>query len=214
MSRETQRRERRQAAQLGRMSNPENLRGTAYHEAAHAVVSELFEFPVDRVTIVPFARNGENFYGMCFHDLTRDSVLVGPIQAECFIVQCFAGVVVEWKIGTEPLGQMPVSDLVHIDKIRLQMGLTQEETYPCYVQKTRDLVDIPDVWLAIERTAKLLSEKKTISGDEVRSIVRENAAQYIVSKKTQLEMTMELLKLHPAGIPEGFRQLLAKEMAA
>jgi hypothetical protein len=221
-----QRREQRERdVLLSRLAtDPQQLHATAYHESAHAVTCTLFDFPVEFVTCKPFIKDGEIWQGNCRNRTIAGGddgqiAILGFIRSEFYLMQIFAGVCTEWKIGTVPFGAIPQSDIRAIDDLLRQMQaiqpeLTEQELYARIITKTNAFLDLPPVWKAIEETAKLLLEKKTISGDEVRAIVMEHAAPCVISKKMQFHMLMMLGGQSAEQMPEDFRLAMEKDLAA
>jgi len=74
---------------------------TAWHEAAHAVVAEYFDFPVEYVTCEPQTHKGETYLGYC---MGSGNVQVGLAGAWYGLMHAYAGFVCEWRRGTMKRG--------------------------------------------------------------------------------------------------------------
>jgi hypothetical protein len=178
---------------------------TAYHEAAHAIVSEMFDFPVECVSIVPYVneKTGEAMLGVCRHTKETECggvPLMGPLRTQFWLLEILAGAAAEHKIGSLPFGVVPGSDTNSLMNMLLQTGTPRESwvaTYEKLMSRTRELVSQTDVWNAIESLALELLAKpqSSVLGAEVREIVtRDISPTHILPEAWQLLQTLKQMK--------------------
>src|SRR5258708_1858126 len=115
-------------------SAPGGKRGTAYHEASHAVVAELFSFPIDHVSIeirkgvsqakdVTATLNGLSgqrgvaiSIGHCQHVLTNGVVpLSSSFRTFCYSLGEMASIPAEKKLGIPLILASVIGDIQKID---------------------------------------------------------------------------------------------------
>jgi hypothetical protein len=121
-----QRREQRERdIKLSAAANDKDLmRATAFHESAHAVLSELLDYPVSHVTVVPRFKDGELLYGES--KLVGDARFnggvpeLGMLRILSGVLIQYAGAFAEYRIETLPVGIMPKTDL---DEVRPKIAM-------------------------------------------------------------------------------------------
>ena len=156
---------------------------TAHHEAAHAVFNELFGAEVKEVLVQPHfdKKDGRLTLGFCSADVVVEETkeyyvrrvlvsLAGPSADQKFWQEeLHAG-----KIRNQP--PMSGSDQTQIYNYFEQMGLkTREEkrqAFKEYVKKTREILEIPEVWITVEAVASWVLDGGKINGDKVRAVMR------------------------------------------
>lgn len=146
--------------EVEKMSESERI-ATAYHEAGHAVVALALGKPIHKVTISP----NRDRVGMCqtqkghfrpSHDQLEDAILI-----------LFAGYVAEARFTGQPNHIGATSDFKQIRRLSSQRadGERQvERLEKRLLAKTEYMLEDEEYWGAVERIAKELVVKETISG--------------------------------------------------
>jgi hypothetical protein len=157
----------------------------AYHESGHAIVDHAVwpPNPVVRVTIIPtdehdgvveLAGRGEAWL------FEVDDDLAEALVAEADTIQHLAGNAAAGVfLGVEeqlPLPPAWSGDHQNADASALCTwdGADGQSLHPRdYLERTREVLERPDVQLAVPRLAAALLRHKTVSGAEVEDIVRD-----------------------------------------
>lgn len=155
---------------------------TAYHEAGHAVLSYLFELPVESVTIVP----AEGYLGKCqgesvpwwCHHIDANGIDTRDKRgwAHDTIVVLFGGVEAERLLDPE----IPAADLedggakdngVIVDLLlELAADEDEQEALSEYLaRRTRNF--LRQYWPSVQAVALALLERKTLTGQEVADLI-------------------------------------------
>jgi len=151
---------------------------TAIHEAGHAVMSVMLHRAIEFVTVV----ESDDYSGLCQNKETNldeysmefDSYR-RKIRREIMIL--FAGYI---AIGNH---ELPInwqeaeieSDFNKVFDLVMRVSGTEEHTgkfFYKYWSKTVELINQPLIQQQIKAVADALMEKKTLSGDEVRQIIK------------------------------------------
>jgi ATP-dependent Zn protease len=159
------------------VTSPERL--TAYHEAGHALASELYGEVLTRVEIVGDSEHTGTTETLRFAtDLdegrgTRASLEVIENQLRCVLAGTVAEAMVSGREGWDETSE----DLN--EAVRLAMKLVDdcEDVLPLLEDVREDLERVlREHWTAVESLADELMHRKTLSGAEVRRILDLTAA--------------------------------------
>lgn len=153
------------------------LKATAYHEAGHAVVSLKYQRSVKHVTIVP----EDDCLGQVVNRRSRarldpqrvDGKTVNWFERELLIT--FAGPVAESRFRGRRNTRILGTDYEYALDIAFQLhcGEVLEKYWDYMLERTRQMVTSPLVWVQIEVVANALLERGTLTGKQVRDIRRE-----------------------------------------
>jgi hypothetical protein len=161
------------------------LLALAYHESGHAIVDHAVwpPNPVVRVTIIPTAEHagvvelGERREAWRFE---VDDDLAEAFLAEADTIQNLAGhaaVGVFLGMGEQlplPPVRSPDHDNADFSALCTWDGVDGVRLQPRdYLEGTREVLERPDVQLAVARLAAALLRHKTLSGAQVEAIVRD-----------------------------------------
>ncbi len=150
----------------------EARRATAYHEAGHAVVAMCVGRSLEKVTITPGQTQvGMSTLGHCKVQKGRGRPSKDALEDEVLIL--FAGMAAEAKHTGEYCRAGASQDLRLIRKLISSRNTGErqiERLERRLLDKTENLLEDENVWLAVERVADLLVEQETISGRAVRHI--------------------------------------------
>jgi hypothetical protein len=180
MNRKSKERERRIAAKLYRARQaaiPTELEpdeDTAWHEAGHAVMSEVYSFPVTLVSCTPefHIENGVPFGYKGFTQRDNEVLTDKERQLEFLKVQA-AGCAVDrvrgrYKPGTDMERQRTDSDR---RLFRLKFSNNADEAFELAVREVAKELSEPQRWAAVSRVASQMFERGKLSGEEVRGII-------------------------------------------
>lgn len=154
------------------MISPEKL--TAYHEAGHALASELYGQVLTRVEIVGDTEHSGSTETLRFPTdpdeggLSRAEVEAIENQLRCVL----AGTVAEAMVSGRDDWDETSGDLD--EAVRLAMKLVDdcEDVLPLFEDLREDLEKVlRENWRAIEALADELMDRKSLSGAEVRRIL-------------------------------------------
>jgi hypothetical protein len=204
-------------------SAPGGIRGTAFHESAHAVVAELFAFPVDYLTIEPRIRNSNAAIAASLDATARSgrptiAVSLGgcqlvldengkvpfstPFRAFCYGIGDLASIPAEKRLKIPATLDSFFGDLYEASKL---FGNVGEELQLKFLELmsfiATGFVSRPDVWAAITEAAETVLLKKTIQGEELRAIVRKYVTpDLFTSEETQARVNDQIHQHGPAAI--------------
>lgn len=148
-------------ARTGQLTQEEREKLVSIHEAAHAVCLIDFGFPVDRATIIPepgangsvdapFPVTFENFQKLCIATLAA-----GILESSISGTSNIAGDIAE-------LCRLSRHFSINQDQFLDIFGLSYNEAAEWVVKNLNQVLVV----------AKLLSEKRTLTGDEVASAIQ------------------------------------------
>jgi ATP-dependent Zn protease len=157
--------------------SPEKL--TAYHEAGHALASELYGQVLTRVEIVGDTEHSGSTETLRFPtDPEEGGLSYAEIEAVEKQLRCvLAGTVAEAMVSGRDDWDETSGDLD--EAVRLAMKLVDdcEDVLPLFEDLREDLEKVlRENWRAIEALADELVQRKSLSGAEVRRIL-ENATR-------------------------------------
>jgi ATP-dependent Zn protease len=143
-----------------------NLRITAIHEAAHAVVALRLGLVFDHVTTVP-DEDAETDGAMHWTDLQSAGDLEIAPAADAIVL--LAGPFAEARVTESSLHEVLADDPAGEDREALAtLGLDDEE----FVAASREaLALVEEDWAAIERVADALLERETLDFAEVGELL-------------------------------------------
>ena len=158
--------------------------GTAYHEGGHAVASYAVwpQHPVESATIIP----ADGYLGMVRHAEQDDSWLAdvedegmaAALAAESETVIYLAGHLAEVRF-LDGIAEVPYQFERTSDSLSAQDASSDTgdgEAKPihhvyAYWDRTTELLEQPEVWLAVARVAGALLRRDVLSGREIEAIV-------------------------------------------
>jgi hypothetical protein len=142
-----------------------NPAATAFHESGHAVVSTIFGWQVDYVTITPSFHDGQSFLGYTARDRVR---FISPLLSFC-LAEILAGSLAEARYSGKEI-MMPTSDAFDIQTVFDRSNYSPEQRQRVGRNGwilADGLVRHSSVWRAIRGVATLLIEHKTVNGQAV-----------------------------------------------
>nr|WP_314115059.1 ATP-dependent zinc metalloprotease FtsH [uncultured Leptotrichia sp.] len=205
--------------QKGKIIKPEEKKLLAYHEAGHAIMTELTPGadPVHKVTIIP--RGDAGGFMM---PLPEEKLVTTSRQMLAEIKVLFGGRAAE-EIGLDDISTGAYSDIKRATKVARayveSVGMSKklgpinfensDDEYSFAPNKSDETVreidleirkilteeylntlnTLQDNWAKLEEVVKLLLKKETITGDEVRRIIKGETAEHIlkISEDTSKE---------------------------
>jgi hypothetical protein len=178
---------------------------TAYHESGHAVTSELWDFPVELVSIVPETdEHGATTLGVCQHVVNEENDgvnLFGPARIRFWMAKLLAGSAAEHKLGSSPKGVVSTTDIRELKPMLVELHPNKRRTvFDDVTELANKTINRPDVWKAIETLAlRLLANPSTpIMGADVRAIVRKEVAdEEFMSEAQQILIVLKLMAQGP-----------------
>ena len=198
--------------QKGKISKPEEKKLLAYHEAGHAIMTELTPGadPVHKVTIIP---RGEA--GGFMMPLPEEKLVTTSKQMLAEIKVLFGGRAAE-EIGLEDISTGAYSDIKRATKVARayveSVGMSKklgpinfensDDEYSFAPNKSDETVreidleirkilteeylntlnTLQDNWSKLEEVVALLLKKETITGDEVRRIIKGETSEQILKE--------------------------------
>ena len=196
--------------QKGKIIKPEEKKLLAYHEAGHAIMTELTPGadPVHKVTIIP--RGDAGGFMM---PLPEEKLVTTSRQMLAEIKVLFGGRAAE-EIGLDDISTGAYSDIKRATKVARayveSVGMSKklgpinfensDDEYSFAPNKSDETVreidleirkilteeylntlnTLQDNWAKLEEVVKLLLKKETITGDEVRRIIKGETAEHIL----------------------------------
>ena len=203
--------------QKGKIIKPEEKKLLAYHEAGHAIMTELTPGadPVHKVTIIP---RGEA--GGFMMPLPEEKLVTTSRQMLAEIKVLFGGRAAE-EIGLDDVSTGAYSDIKRATKVARayveSVGMSKklgpinfensDDEYSFAPNKSDETVreidleirkilteeyfntlnTLQDNWSRLEEVVALLLKKETITGDEVRRIIKGETAEQILKENENLE---------------------------
>ena len=203
--------------QKGKIIKPEEKKLLAYHEAGHAIMTELTPGadPVHKVTIIP---RGEA--GGFMMPLPEEKLVTTSKQMLAEIKVLFGGRAAE-EIGLEDISTGAYSDIKRATKVARayveSVGMSKklgpinfensDDEYSFAPNKSDETVreidleirkilteeylntlnTLQDNWAKLEEVVKLLLKKETITGDEVRRIIKGETSEQILKASENIE---------------------------
>ena len=203
--------------QKGKIIKPEEKKLLAYHEAGHAIMTELTPGadPVHKVTIIP---RGEA--GGFMMPLPEEKLVTTSKQMLAEIKVLFGGRAAE-EIGLEDISTGAYSDIKRAKKVARayveSVGMSKklgpinfensDDEYSFAPNKSDETVreidleirkilteeylntlnTLQDNWSKLEEVVKLLLKKETITGDEVRRIIKGETSEQILKASENIE---------------------------
>lgn len=210
--------------QKGKIIKPEEKKLLAYHEAGHAIMTELTPGadPVHKVTIIP--RGDAGGFMM---PLPEEKLVTTSRQMLAEIKVLFGGRAAE-EIGLDDISTGAYSDIKRATKVARayveSVGMSKklgpinfensDDEYSFAPNKSDETVreidleirkilteeyfntlnTLQDNWSKLEEVVKLLLKKETITGDEVRSIIKGETADQILKASEDTEKESSTLK--------------------
>ena len=163
------------------ISEANQLKATAYHEAGHAVAFERFGFKIKKVTIV---RKGE-YLGACAvkHLRLHRADVVGRRacreqlgRCHDYIVSIFAGGEAQRRFCARSLTRFSTStdyEIVNGFLFHLHRGRKKEifHVFRYLRARAQNFVSYPSNWRIIHDLATALLERKTLTGEEAKAVL-------------------------------------------
>jgi len=203
--------------QKGKIIKPEEKKLLAYHEAGHAIMTELTPGadPVHKVTIIP--RGDAGGFMM---PLPEEKLVTTSKQMLAEIKVLFGGRAAE-EIGLDDISTGAYSDIKRATKVARayveSVGMSKklgpinfensDDEYSFAPNKSDETVreidleirkilteeylntlnTLQDNWSKLEEVVKLLLKKETITGDEVRRIIKGETSEQILKASENIE---------------------------
>ena len=203
--------------QKGKIIKPEEKKLLAYHEAGHAIMTELTPGadPVHKVTIIP--RGDAGGFMM---PLPEEKLVTTSRQMLAEIKVLFGGRAAE-EIGLDDVSTGAYSDIkratkvarVYVESVGMSKKLgpinfeNSDDEYSFAPNKSDETVreidleirkilteeyfntlnTLQDNWSKLEEVVDLLLKKETITGDEVRRIIKGETAEHILKENDNSE---------------------------
>ena len=203
--------------QKGKIIKPEEKKLLAYHEAGHAIMTELTPGadPVHKVTIIP--RGDAGGFMM---PLPEEKLVTTSKQMLAEIKVLFGGRAAE-EIGLDDVSTGAYSDIkratkvarVYVESVGMSKKLgpinfeNSDDEYSFAPNKSDETVreidleirkilteeyfntlnTLQDNWSKLEEVVALLLKKETITGDEVRRIIKGETAEHILNENDNSE---------------------------
>ena len=203
--------------QKGKIIKPEEKKLLAYHEAGHAIMTELTPGadPVHKVTIIP--RGDAGGFMM---PLPEEKLVTTSKQMLAEIKVLFGGRAAE-EIGLDDVSTGAYSDIkratkvarVYVESVGMSKKLgpinfeNSDDEYSFAPNKSDETVreidleirkilteeyfntlnTLQDNWSKLEEVVALLLKKETITGDEVRRIIKGETAEHILKENDNSE---------------------------
>ncbi len=203
--------------QKGKIIKPEEKKLLAYHEAGHAIMTELTPGadPVHKVTIIP--RGDAGGFMM---PLPEEKLVTTSRQMLAEIKVLFGGRAAE-EIGLDDISTGAYSDIKRATKVARayveSVGMSKklgpinfensDDEYSFAPNKSDETVreidleirkilteeylntlnTLQDNWSKLEEVVKLLLKKETITGDEVRRIIKGETSEQILKASENIE---------------------------
>lgn len=210
--------------QKGKIIKPEEKKLLAYHEAGHAIMTELTPGadPVHKVTIIP---RGEA--GGFMMPLPEEKLVTTSRQMLAEIKVLFGGRAAE-EIGLEDVSTGAYSDIKRATKVARayveSVGMSKklgpinfensDDEYSFAPNKSDETVreidleirkilteeylntlnTLHDNWSKLEEVVALLLKKETITGDEVRQIIKGKTAKQILTEAENINKESEKIE--------------------
>lgn len=163
---------------MKRPKNKTRLEPIAYHEAGHAIAAWILEHRVDRVTIEPTvdylgqAVHPHPLRGMEYFDYSPKT----QRRAENTVKICLAGVAAQRKYNPRSVRRSSGSrDYEEACGVLFRLCDSDEEEMRAYFRllqiQTRNLVENPVNWKAIDILARELLKRRTMSRKSLREFI-------------------------------------------
>ena len=211
--------------QKGKIIKPEEKKLLAYHEAGHAIMTELTPGadPVHKVTIIP--RGDAGGFMM---PLPEEKLVTTSKQMLAEIKVLFGGRAAE-EIGLDDVSTGAYSDIkratkvarVYVESVGMSKKLgpinfeNSDDEYSFAPNKSDETVreidleirkilteeyfntlnTLQDNWSKLEEVVALLLKKETITGDEVRRIIKGETAEHILKENDNSESENQTEKI-------------------
>jgi hypothetical protein len=150
----------------------DDVLATAYHEAGHAVMAILLGRPVEKVSVV---RNSLRL-GVCQMSKRKGAPIQDEVETQALIQ--FAGLISEAKHTGKYNWGGAQQDLIHIRQLARYRGSSEKQVERIqrrWMDKTDYLLSDDQTWNLVERLAKELVERKTVSGRFVANLVEQHS---------------------------------------
>jgi len=234
--------------QKGKIIKPEEKKLLAYHEAGHAIMTELTPGadPVHKVTIIP--RGDAGGFMM---PLPEEKLVTTSKQMLAEIKVLFGGRAAE-EIGLDDVSTGAYSDIkratkvarVYVESVGMSKKLgpinfeNSDDEYSFAPNKSDETVreidleirkilteeyfntlnTLQDNWSKLEEVVALLLKKETITGDEVRRIIKGETAEHILKEndnsesENQTEKTFETEQVERTeSVEEVKKEIMSEE---
>lgn len=165
------------------------LEETAYHEAGHAVMSDILGIPIKSATIIP---NSGEYLGMVKTSIgfTAEDIQTVDIcdwktqkKIEAQIMVFMAGQIAEAKYSEKEIQEV-IQDDRALGEMLFELVRSQEE-YQAYYDwlyiKTKNLILCDPNWSLVEAVAKELLKRKRLSGRKIRKVIQEATRNYMAT---------------------------------
>jgi len=159
---------------------------TAYHEAAHAVMAVLLDFPLEYATVIPYTADGVLIGGLTkMKTENGGKFYLTNNQAWMYLMVQQAPAIVESSRKTHQPGSISGGDAETINRI---LNAIPEDQRANYIEKASIGLNLmfndKKVCQAIERVAEMLFENGRVEGEDIRREVMAIAGHRFTSRKS------------------------------
>ncbi len=152
---------------------------TAYHEAGHAVMAVVLGRSVQKATIAPAQlQSGATRLGVCEMKKGRERASKDVLEDDILIL--LAGMVAEAKFTGQYCQRGAAQDLRGVNRLLQQRGGSERQLQRLHrrmLDKAEYLLSDATNSAAVDRVAKELLERTTISGRSVRYLFDQQASK-------------------------------------
>jgi hypothetical protein len=194
----------------------ENMRKTAFHEAGHVFLHEVFEIPYKSVQINENAQVGE--HEGVVHGDEEASIEIDELIYACI---CFSGAVAEDKYTYPSYSPknygLSIQEGTDLDKYQ-QLGLHKNYFDPLLDSTIKIIIDN---WELVSKIANALIKEKELRSEEVKQILgnwelKEKQYRYTldieeISRKLNLEIRVVALETELAQMRQMLSIFVQKE---
>jgi ATP-dependent Zn protease len=151
-------------------SDEEDVLATAFHEAGHAIIAVLLGRPVEKVSVV---RNSLRL-GVCQMSKRKGAPIQDEIETQALIQ--FAGLISEAKWTGKFNWAGAQQDLIQIRQLARYRGASEKQVERLqrrWMDKTDYMLSDNQTWSLVEKLARELVGRKTVSGRFVANLVEQ-----------------------------------------
>lgn len=152
-------------------NDEDDVLATAFHEAGHAIIAVLLGRPVEKVSVV---RNSLRL-GVCQMSKRKGAPIQDEIETQALIQ--FAGLVSEAKWTGKFNWGGAQQDLIQIRQLARYRGASEKQVERLqrrWMDKTDYMLSDDQTWGLVEKLARELVERKTVSGRFVAKLVEQS----------------------------------------
>lgn len=161
------------------LQRPWELRMTAVHEAAHAVLSCHLQCPFAWVTIIPYENSVGHiatyrFDKMRLTQAKKNETVRREIEDKSIVL--FSGVLAERRAGNRhSCRNRPIQDFLDAEALLRHLTSGERELYHYLnylYRRTNSFIENDSIWKAIEKVSEALMEEEILPAHKVKRIYR------------------------------------------